>query len=39
MSKIPPEVIDAGLKVAEPLRVKSLGGGDYGGCGGHFRRS
>jgi len=32
MSKIPPKVIDAGLEVAEPLRVKGLGGG--GRCGG-----
>jgi hypothetical protein len=35
MSKIPPKVIDAGLEVAEPLRVEGLGYGGYGGCGAH----
>ncbi|MDR2592331.1 MAG: hypothetical protein LBC59_05935 [Chitinispirillales bacterium] len=36
MSKIPPKVIDAGLEVAQPLRVEALCGGVYGGCGAHL---
>jgi hypothetical protein len=36
MSKIPPKVIDAGFKVAEPLRVEGLCGGGRGvGCVAH----